>query len=347
MRVPQSYAALSPAGNREKIIRVRIRFQIPRSKNEWIVTLAGAAVTVGCAVPLAQGLISLSWPKVDGVITRSRDMPGYRAIGVDIGYRYSTGGNTYTGGRFRFQFVLTARKMWGRDVRMILGRYRVGEPVKIAVNPGNPADSVLEPGPDVDTMMPFALGLLLLLLGLGEVRKPEWTPPWPQPSRPPYRLAKILGFTGAALFLLGAFWVYHGISSTQWPSVEGRILYSHGRGARTPETLLWYEYYVANRRYLASDYRNGGNVTPFEHVAKAAAKRYPVGRAVTVYYNPRNPQDALLEPGIWWGNFVPPGLALLLLIAAWVAKRYADIMASRSSKSPYRQFSAPGPESRH
>ena len=48
------------------------------------------AVTVGCAVPLSHGVLSLSWPKVDGVITHSRDMPDYRVIGVEIGYRYAT-----------------------------------------------------------------------------------------------------------------------------------------------------------------------------------------------------------------------------------------------------------------
>jgi hypothetical protein len=312
---------------------VRIRLRLPRSKNDWILTLMGAAVTAGCAVPLAQGALSLSWPKVDGVITHSRDMPGYRAIGVDIGYRYSKDGTTYTGDRFRFQFVLTARHMWGRDVRSILGRYRVGEPVKIAVNPGNEADSVLEPGPDFDSMIPFGLGLMLLLLGLGEARKHE-SPRWslPLPVRPRYGLAKTLAVAGVALFLLGAYYLYKGISSMQWPSATARILYSHARGGRNPETLLWYEYFVDNRRYLASNYRNGGNVTPFLGVAEEAAKRYPVGRAVPVYYNPRNPQDALLEPGLWWGNFVAPVLALLLLGAAWVAKRFAEIMASRKTE---------------
>ena len=55
-----------------------------------------------------------------------------------------------------------------------------------------------------------------------------------------------------------------------------------------------------------------------------------------MYYNPRDPEDALLEPGIWWGNFVAPGFAALIFGAAWVAKRYAEIMAGRKAK-----FAAP------
>ena len=124
---------------------MRIRFSIPRSRNEWILTLLGGAIAVGCAIPLAEGFLSFSWPKVDGVITHSRDLPGYRTIGVDLGYSYAAGGKTYNGNRFRFQFVISASKMESREVQSILGRYRVGEPVKVAVNPSNLPDSVLGP----------------------------------------------------------------------------------------------------------------------------------------------------------------------------------------------------------
>src|SRR4051794_8982018 len=262
-----------------------IRFSIPRSRNEWILTLLGAAIAVGCAIPLAQGLLSLSWPKVDGVITHSRDLPGFRAIGVDIGYSYAAGGKTYNGNRFRFQFVVSASQMESREVQSILARYRVGEPVKVAANPSNLSDSVLEPGPDVNSIFPFLAGLFLLLLGLGKVQKDE---PAHEGSasrvlaRPRYGVAGILAVIAFALFLFGAFNLYHGVGSTQWPSVEGRILYSSARTGSHPETLLWYEYHVSNQRYLASNYRNGGNITPFREVAAAAAKRYPKGRAVPV-----------------------------------------------------------------
>ena len=67
-------------------------------------------------------------------------------------------------------------------------------------------------------------------------------------------------------------------ATTSWPSANGKILYSRAQSGQHYETLLWYEYRVDGRRYVASNYRNGGNATPFRGVAQEAAKRYPAGR---------------------------------------------------------------------
>jgi len=54
-----------------------------------------------------------------------------------------------------------------------------------------------------------------------------------------------------------------------------------------------------------------------------------VGRVVTVYYNPANPGEALLEPGVWYGNFILPGIGIVLLCIAWLAKKFAEAVARR------------------
>jgi hypothetical protein len=308
-----------------------IRLRFPASKNQWAALLLGIGITAGCVIPLVQGVNSLAWTKTDAVITYIGEKPGSRIIGIDVKYRYAAAGRTFTGDRYRFQFFLTANRMRSRDVQLAIGRYPIGERVQVAVDPVDPSESVLLPGPDLESLIPLGLGLFLMLAGAGEVRKQEKVQPelYLGPPRPRYRTAKILAAIGLVLLLIGARYLYQGLASQNWPTAEGRILYSHARTGRSYETLLWYEYYVGNQRYLAGNYRAGGNSTPFRDVAVAAAKRYPEGRAVKVHYNPSSPGEALLEPGVWYGNFVLPGIALIVLVAAWLAKKYAEAVATR------------------
>jgi hypothetical protein len=46
-------------------------------------------------------------------------------------------------------------------------------------------------------------------------------------------------------------------------------------------------------------------------MARTILQRYPVGKPVTVYYNPARPQQAVLEPGVAGVAWVLPALGLL------------------------------------
>lgn len=321
-----------------------IRLGVPQSRNQWICLLLGLVAAVTSAVPIARGLYSLTWSKTEARVVSSRWKPGFRVSAADIRYRYAVGGRDYTGDRYSFRALLVVNRMIGRDVNMIVARYPPGEPVTVSVNPSDPSDSVLTPGIDFESLVPFGLGLFLMVLGLGRTGSAAVAVPTavagPAPPRPRYRLAWILGLMGAALCLYGISVLYQGIASLSWPSADGRILYSHASTGKRPETLLWYEYHVENQRYVSSKYRTGGNVSPFRDVVEAAAKRYPAGEAVKVYYDPGNPQVALLEPGVWWGNFAAPAIGLLVLAAAWLAKKYAQITAMRRGSPPSQTSSA-------
>lgn len=103
-----------------------------------------------------------------------------------------------------------------------------------------------------------------------------------------YRTAKALFVIGAGGFLWGLTTLYTAWNSRSWPTADGKISYSNARtGGRNHRLLLWYEYNVRGTRYIAENYRVGGNSSPFKDVIKAAAGRYPVGRNVTVYYTIR------------------------------------------------------------
>jgi hypothetical protein len=115
----------------------------------------------------------------------------------------------------------------------------------------------------------------------------------------------LIGFPGLILFAV--IYKYMEVKqASRWPSVPGRIVASGSQGrevsrgdANSDDTevrtfaLIEYEYTVANRKYRGSRVSIGENMGNFE-VAETIA-RYPVGKAVTVYYNPNRREQAVLE----------------------------------------------------
>ena len=180
-----------------------IRLRLPASKHEWAALLLGLGLTVGSVIPLVHGVNSLAWSKADGVITYIGDKPGRRIIGIDVKYRYTAAGRTFTGDRYRFQFFLNGDHMQSRDVQSAIGRYPIGEPVQVAVNPSDPADSVLLPGPDLESLIPLGAGLFYVWPEPAKRGKKEKAQPELNlgPPRPRYRTAKILAAIGVALLL--------------------------------------------------------------------------------------------------------------------------------------------------
>jgi hypothetical protein len=121
---------------------------------------------------------------------------------------------------------------------------------------------------------------------------------------------------------------------SDWPSVSGTIISSDIRkttewkrkGIKTgrDRTLylphILYNYEVQGNRYQsyrvffegAEDYLDPGN-------AREIVNRYPSGKKVSVYYNPENPQFAVLETGIKFTNLLFPATGILfILLGLWV-----------------------------
>jgi Protein of unknown function (DUF3592) len=91
-------------------------------------------------------------------------------------------------------------------------------------------------------------------------------------------------------------------ASRDWPSSPGKIVKSRvelstGRDIATVEPYIQYEYQVGGRQYQCDQIHSGDKI--FESISKEETydlvDRYPVGRDVTVYYNPENPAEAALE----------------------------------------------------
>ena len=87
-----------------------------------------------------------------------------------------------------------------------------------------------------------------------------------------------------------------------WPSVEGEVLSSevihrssHDQGS-TYRAEVVYEYRVRAQRYKGKNVCLSYDVgTGDRGRAEERCAQYPLGSAVTVYYNAKNPADACLE----------------------------------------------------
>ncbi len=116
--------------------------------------------------------------------------------------------------------------------------------------------------------------------------------------------------------VLGAFIVRkakNGSSSINWPTTEGKVVASEinsrwGGRYSLPGTLWFiklhypkviYEYCVNGKSYTSetlSFFRLEG-CHLFYRTAKRFMEQYPPGQVITVYYNPKNPQESTLLTG--------------------------------------------------
>ena len=88
--------------------------------------------------------------------------------------------------------------------------------------------------------------------------------------------------------------------SETWPSAQGTVSVSEKiRTSNGKNMRFEYRYSVNGSSYRSSrvNYSQDLQVS-FAFDPWAAVNRYPTGSTVAVYYDPRNPRDALLEPGV-------------------------------------------------
>ena len=116
------------------------------------------------------------------------------------------------------------------------------------------------------------------------------------------------------LTLLGGIWVYvalvnaqqsaSAVASGNWPATEGTIVRS--RIERRPTTMDdpagnrgWKEIWALSYRYSVDGKNYSGDNFDFRagSIDQDTIDRYPIGKQVQVYYDPDNPELAVLVPG--------------------------------------------------
>jgi hypothetical protein len=190
--------------------------------------------------------------------------------------------------------------------------YPVGQRVKVSVRPGDPSDAVLEPGISIDNVLWTFIGAALAVFVLVPQRKAL------RPRR--FSSARIAALAGIGVTAIGLYWMYHGVASGFWPTAPGKVLFTTigGRGSGiNPMGIVRYEYAVDGARLLGERTRGGSR-----EIARAWVAANPVGHVLTVHYNPLDPADSEIAPGIGWRDFLLPAIGLAALAFARVLRKF-------------------------
>lgn len=111
----------------------------------------------------------------------------------------------------------------------------------------------------------------------------------------------------------------------RWPAIEGKVIVSDVQPRKNKpgdpgynfhdtevanEPRVEYEFQVAGKTYRGRRITIGEKTAAFE--LEGILARYPVGAPVTVYYDPANPETAVLERDLPW-RMMAGGIGCLLL----------------------------------
>ena len=102
-------------------------------------------------------------------------------------------------------------------------------------------------------------------------------------------------------------------ASRHWPTVSGRVVRSEIRDGRA---VIRFVYSVEGQEHEGSDVAAGDWPYRPARSAERRVQRYPAGADVNVYYNPRQPNVAMLIPGLVPDVFYLPVVAAPLMFIA-------------------------------
>ena len=129
---------------------------------------------------------------------------------------------------------------------------------------------------------------------------------------------------GAGLSWWGWTILQNARASTNWPAIDGQItssLVEHSTdadGADSYSPKVTYSYFLDNQPYEGHSIKFGENSYSNQRKAREILNRYPVGRAVIVFYDPANPENSVLEPGVSVGSYVVLGIGVLFVLLALI-----------------------------
>ncbi|KAB2850267.1 MAG: DUF3592 domain-containing protein [Hyphomicrobiaceae bacterium] len=261
-----------------------------------------------------------SWKPVPGRIVQSRsasrkvktsstdtDRNEIRNF-ASIAYEFEVLGRKRRGTR-----VTIAEDMGNSDVAETLRKYPVGKTVTVYYDPFDPDRCVIE-----RELPPGAFRLITLVIGgfiafaLLMVFGIDWFAEWLRPKLAhPGNTPFVVAFSLFVLFILmmARALRQQSLEAKDWKATPGQILsagfdtfeklttvdnVSHRVTTNQPHIVFGYE--VDGVAYQGNRVAFGGNTqSTSKRLVGGSLKRYKVGDKVTVYFDPENPSEAVLE----------------------------------------------------
>jgi hypothetical protein len=156
-------------------------------------------------------------------------------------------------------------------------------------------------------------------------------------------ICAVFAVVGLALLVAGLRDAWRAARSKRWPTAPGTIVSAEelqhrrempaeaGGGTRIHyEARVHYEYTVGHVHMGSTVVRLGPTETSNEARAQATLARYLPGQSVQVAYNPRDPTESVLEPGVHPVDFARATVGAMLLLLAFSLEFIARWFAARA-----------------
>lgn len=95
--------------------------------------------------------------------------------------------------------------------------------------------------------------------------------------------------------------------SLKWSITDGIIISSeiieNQNRSTTYEANVRYKYIIGEKSYLSEQVSFGQDSSNDLEHARSIVRRYETGEKISVHFNPANPSQSVLEPGVSWGSY--------------------------------------------
>ncbi|MCC7375016.1 MAG: DUF3592 domain-containing protein [Verrucomicrobiales bacterium] len=313
-----------------------------------------------------RGIVSSQWPATEAVVSKvemtsnttrdSRSQRSSTTYNADLEFRYQVGRRTYTTDQVRWGQTLgsgdpaeaVVQALNYPEGRRVAVRYNPAKPEEAVVRPGLTGSAFLLPGAALAFLMflvpaCFMIWRMFLAPGADAGGVPPGLPNMTLFMRVFLGVPILMGF---AMLLVGSQNLLQAAQSRTWTSTRGAWLRDiptnqvAGIDAVREHRGFDYVYQYSmpsGPRYECTRWFGQGTASGNNSDAEIETE-FPRGQPLTVFYNPKEPDTAVLSPGIRRFAYILPGAGLGFMLFGVVGMlaigNRRERLVNRSAEKP-------------